>query len=340
MEGIIMILIRADANEQIGTGHVMRCLSVAHALAERRIDVSFVTADHRGDRLIQQNGFLSFCLDSEWTKMEGEINAIESLIEVIKPSLFLIDSYYVTNKYMSTVSRLVKTAYFDDMNEAHWKADVLINYNIYSSVLKYDVYDKTHTKLLLGPQYAPLREEFYNCKKHEIKDVTNIMISAGGADPEHVTEKIMESISPEHLNIRFHFVVGALNPRLSEIKKKAENNTNVVLHINERHMSDLMKKCDLAISAAGTTLYELCATGIPTITYILADNQLLAAEKFDKEGIMSNAGDCRGNVDFIGNIEKILQHLIGNINLRKEMSYQMQVLVDGNGATRLVEQLC
>ena len=98
-----------------------------------------------------------------------------------------------------------------------------------------------------------------------------------------------------------------MNPRIDIIRGKILG--NAVLHINEHNMSALMQKCDIAISAAGSTLYELCATGIPAITYTLADNQLIAAEQFDKQGIMLSAGDCRDDEGFIVRLEKLLDKL-------------------------------
>ncbi len=114
---------------------------------------------------------------------------------------------------------------------------------------------------------------------------------------------------------------------------------NIVLHINEQNMSGLMQKCDVAISAAGSTLYELCACGTPTITYTLADNQLIAAEEFQNRGLMVNAGDCRNNDIFIDKIVEILRDLIDDKYKRQQMSFCMQLLIDGRGAQRLVDEL-
>ena len=332
-----MILIREDANAQIGTGHVMRCLSIARAFAEKGEQVLFVTADHRGDSLIMQRGFSSICLDSEWTDMENE--NIDQIIEVYKPKLVIVDSYYVSEKYLESLSSRVRTAYFDDMNRHRWDVNVLINYNIISFVFDYSWYEGTRTKLLLYPKYAPLRKEFIGCHRHAIKDVSDVLVTAGGADPENITEKIMSGICPDMEEITFHFIVGALNLRFEDIKKLAEERDNVILHINEKHMSDLMKYCDIAISAAGTTLYELCATGIPTITYALADNQTVAAEQFGALGIMLHAGDCRCDDGFVGRVEELLRKLIDNQGLRIELSRRMQNLVDGHGAERIVDAL-
>lgn len=330
-----MILIRADANEVIGTGHVMRCLSIAHAFADRGEEIKFVTADHKGDSLIHSRGFDTLCLESDYNNMDSE--DIVSVVGEYKPELLIIDSYYVSKGYFDRVQRLCRIAYIDDINEAVWDADFLIDYNIFGNVIDYSGYVNTRTSLMLGPKFAPLRSEFKNVPKHIIKPVTDVMISAGGSDPEKITERIMERICPLWKDICFHFVVGALNPRLDNIKSLLES--NMVLHINEQKMSELMQNCDMAISAAGSTLYELCACGTPTITYTLADNQLLAAEEFERQELMINAGDCRNNAAFIENLNKKLDYYAGNIEKRKIVSEKMQLLVDGYGAERIVERL-
>ena len=332
-----MILIRADANEYIGTGHIMRCLSVAYIFADRGEEVLFVTADHRGDVLIHQQGFKSICLGSDWTDLENE--KIMDVIVKYPPDLLLLDSYYVTEAYFNGLNKMVSVAYFDDLNKDCWDVDYLINYNIFASSFDYSRYKEKKTKLLLGSQYVPLRIEFNNCPRHEVGPVTDILVSAGGSDPECIIEKIMLGICREMREIQFHFIVGALNPRIDDIMTLAAAESNVVLHINEKHMSSLMEKCDIAISAAGTTLYELCAAGIPTITFVLADNQFVAAVQFEERKIMLNAGECRENKGFIGRLRYLLVGLIDDIDLRKTMSRNMQREVDGNGAKRIVEEL-
>ena len=326
-----MVLIRADANEQIGTGHVMRCLSIARAFTE---EVVFVTADHGSDELI--SGFPGVCLNTSWREMEEELPLLQRVMEERKPSLLLIDSYSVTEHYLAELSRSVRTAYIDDLNVRTWPVDCLINYNIYAESLAYDPYKGTDTKLLLGPRYTPLREEFRELPKHRIKEkIEDVLVSAGGADPERVTERLIAEVCPFHPDVRFHFVVGALNPRIEKIRELERG--NVILHIRERRMSELMMKCDAAVSAAGTTLYELCACGIPTIAYVLADNQAEAAEQFERQGIMLYAGDCRNDDMFGQQVERLLRKL--DAARRAELSEHMRALVDGQGAKRISEEL-
>ena len=331
-----MILIRADANETIGTGHVMRCLSIAKAFAEKGEEVLFVTADHRADGLIY--GFRTECLDTLWTDMDAEIDEMINVVRKNNPDLLLVDSYYVTEKYFNALSGLTKTVYIDDLNKSQWNVDCLINYNVFGTVFDYSWYERAGKKLLLGPCYAPLRIEFSGIKKHFTKnEITDVFVSAGGADPEGITERIIESICPNWPDVQFHFVVGQLNPRIQSIKQKKSG--NIMLHINEQHMAELMQKCDIAISAAGSTLYELCACGIPTITYTLADNQLMAAEVFQNLGVMLNAGDCRGDDHFMDKLTTCFKCIANELKIREDMSSNMQNLVDGLGARRIVNEL-
>ena len=228
------------------------------------------------------------------------------------------------------------------MNASIWDLDFLINYNIFGTVMDYSGYMKTRTRLMLGPTYAPLRDEFKNIAEHEIDDVKcvkDIMVSAGGADPEGITEKLIENVCDDLKDITFHFIIGVLNPRLEKIRALADEHRNVILHINEKNMSALMKSCDVAISAAGSTLYELCACGTPTITYTLADNQLAAAEEFQRRGIMLSAGDCRGNNSFVYSLAEQVHKLIADRQKRSLLSARMQVLVDGCGSERVTNMI-
>ena len=328
-------MIRADANKNIGAGHVMRCASVARAFMNRGEHVIFITADHAGDDLIRGMDFEMICLDSDYTDLEAE--NLQKVILAYKPRLLLVDSYFVTEKYFQDLSGLCELAYVDDVNAGTWKVDYLINYNIFAACLDYSGYDGSKTRLFLGTDYTPLRQEFRGMPAHAIKPVTDVLVSAGGADPKGITEKMMEAVCPRHKDVRFHFVVGALNPRLPKIKSLAAPNT--ILHINEKNMSGLMQSCDVAVAAAGTTLYELCACGIPTITYTLADNQLLAGKEFADQGIMLNAGDCRNNSGFTEVVEQQLMGLAEDRDKRRQLSACMQKVVDGKGAERIVSAI-
>lgn len=334
-----MILIRADANEHIGTGHVMRCLSIARALAAQGQELVFLTADEKGAGLISQAGFPVRCLFSRWESMENELPALLPLLRELRPSLLLVDSYFVTQSYFRSIAPFTRLAYLDDQNAGHWDVDVLINYNIFAADFDYGWCAEQGVRTFLSPQYVPLREEFQNLPERQTRAVTtDVLVSAGGADPERMTERMMTELCPRWEGLRFHFLVGVLNPHVEQILAIAPR--NAVPHINERQISRLMRQCDFAISASGSTLYELCACGTPTVTYTLADNQLPAAESFSRKGLMLNAGDCRNNPHFAYSLNACMGALVTDPALRRTFSVRMQSLVDGEGARRLARGLC
>lgn len=334
-----MILIRTDANSQIGVGHLMRCLSIAHVFAIKGEEVVFVTADEYGRGMIERYGFEVICLNSLWSDIKSELPSLKNLINEYAPHLILVDNYNVGNEYFQMLCGICRLAYIDDINMNYYPIDYLINYNIFASVYDYSQYDDTNTRLILGPMYAPLREEFSNLRSRDIKEVSDVLISAGGSDPEKILPKIMAGLCPDMPDIRFHIMIGSLNPDINELKSLATKYRNTILHIDIPKISELMMNCDIAISAAGSTLYELCACGTPTITYTLADNQLIAAKQFEEQGIMFSAGDCRVSVDFIDRLKSHFLRLIDDDSKRNDFSNKMQKLIDGKGAGRLVNML-
>lgn len=198
--------------------------------------------------------------------------------------------------------------------------------------------------LLLGASYVPLRNEFQNLPKRIVKEhATDILISTGGSDPEHIAKKMVEYIVKNNRKLAifyFHFVIGAMNPDKNDIENIIGAIENVTLYSNLKTISGLMQKCDLAISAAGSTLYELCATQTPTITYILADNQILGAEEFARQGIMQYVGDARELKCFLPEkLMSTMRYLAGEYKERIIISQLQREVVDGRGAYRIIEQL-
>lgn len=338
------LLIRADGNANIGAGHIMRCMSIGIAARKAGIKVIFVTADESFISILEANQFEVFILNSNYEKMEEELHVLLPVLNEKNPDIILLDSYYVTYDYMNELRKYAKLVYIDDVLSFSYPVDVLINYNIYA---KEEDYRKLYIHervphLLLGGTYVPLREEFQTGKTITVKkDVTDIMFSAGGADPERIAIRFVEkAISKKELNdVNFHIVLGSFEPDKEEIEKISKIKNNIKAHSNVKRMSDLMWQCDLAVSAAGSTLYELCACGVPTITYVLADNQLQGAKEFSNRGIMINAGDDRKESDVVINIMEAIERIIVSVDRRKQMQKNGLYYIDGKGAEKIIEEL-
>jgi len=336
-----MLYIRADGNSEIGTGHIMRCLSIANAVKKRGGDVTFIVADTRMESMLSEQGFDYICLDSVWNDIEIEIESMMSLIKSYGIEMLLIDSYYATPKYLQKLKDLTYLMYIDDLNLFHYSCDMLINYNIYAHTFNYPK-DYPNTKLLLGCRYAPLREEFQNIKKREISTTAkSVLITAGGVDSLNAAGKIIEMAkeTSELKDLKYHIIAGQLNPHIAHLTQLQHKYDCVTIHRNVRNMAHLMLECDIAVSAGGSTLYELCACGIPTVAFLLADNQRSAVEKFGN-GYMLNAGDIRERPELV--LTKILNgisELVFDLDLRYELSKKTQELIDGQGAMRIVNSL-
>lgn len=340
------ILFRADGNAQIGAGHIMRCLSLGMAARELGILCKYVTADDSFSGTIKEYGFECEILHTDYYDMEQELNKCLEVIQKFRPDVILADGYYATHSYLTELKKYAKLAYIDDIKSFAYPVDVLINYNSGAMEMNYPkLYQDSKTELpqlILGEHFVPLRQEFQNLKRKPVKSkVTDILFSAGGADPERIALRfVREVVHNEQLSgYKFHLVLGAFEPDVEEIKKLAEKHTQICIHQNVKKMSELMQQCDMAVSAAGSTLYELCACGMPTITYVLADNQKLGESSLCGKGVMKSAGDVRTKTGFWDDLMEMMYLLAENCEERQKMRESAVRTVDGMGAEHIIKNL-
>lgn len=321
----------------------MRCLSIARAIKET---VLFITADNCLKNAILYAEVNHFILNSDYQNLDQELGQMQDLLKKNRPSALFVDSYYVTKSYLQTLWGLCssigcKLVYLDDILAFAYPCDILINYNLYGLDVgkKYRLIynDGIVPRLLLGTDYVPLRGEFNNMASRVVREKgRDILISTGGADQEHIALSLVQAIIKRGgSEFCFHFVIGTMNTDIEEIKQNSSD--NIILHQNVVNMAELMRQCDVAISAAGSTLYELCATQTPAVTYILADNQILGAEGFKQYGVMNCCGDYRECGNQLA--ERLLDsaiELANDYEARKAIARKMETVVDGNGAKRIV----
>ena len=334
------IYFRADGNSAIATGHMMRCLSIADACKEKGHEVTFIVADAQCDALIFQRGYDYIDLCGKWDDLEYELEILVGIIKTNDVQILIIDSYYVTKRYLRVLKTLTKTVYIDDLNAFIYPVDMLINYSICADELEYPS-KYSDTKLLLGCHYVPLRLQFSNVGKKVIrKQVKNILITTGGTDSQNMMEKLLGKIQldTDFKHIDIHVVTGIFNSHLEELRALESRCDNVIVHCNVTDMAVLMIEADLAVSAGGSTLYELSACGVPTITYSFADNQLGNVRGFAQRNLMDYAGDTRNDLEVcVENIIRAIKYYMHSKKKRSEVSQKLQKLVDGRGRDRIVK---
>ncbi len=349
-----MILIRADGNSSIGVGHVMRCLSIADALKRKDKEVAFVTADDSMKSIIEDRGFSSVALNSDYKNLETDFNNEQFIKLSNKSDFILVDSYFVNEEYFANLYKDTlnkKIVYMDDLCEKAYPVDVVINYNVYANRDKYvALYESKNynTDFILGPQFTPLRREFSEVNRIGIKEkISDVLIMTGGADIHHTSLELLKTLKEYRIkqsingldDIRFHFVVGAMSQDYNDILNELSGTQNIIVHKDVKDMLSLMCSCDIAVSAAGSTLYELCACGVPTITYVLADNQINGEKSFVESGAMISIGDIRTDKMYCNKMIDQIINLSRDYDLRKVISKKQGMITDGCGADRLADLL-
>ncbi len=338
-----MIGIRVDGNSEIATGHIMRCLAVANGLKASGTECLFIVADDNSERLLSSSGFKIINLHSVWNDLEGEISKLIAVIEDQRIEWLIVDTYFVTEKYLSALEEVCRVIYIDDLNAFRYPVSVLINYNLYALEIPYSkIYAGTKTRLLISPKYAPLRSEFQNIHPHFRENVKKILITAGGVDTYNAAGEILRKIVDDDFfdGIEFHIVAGRLNSHIGELESISKKYPNVIIHKSVERMSELMCDCDVAVTAGGTTLYELCACGLPSICFSWADNQIQAVSVFTKTGLMIGAGDIRDNTyECVSKIFDGLKMYCGDSDMRVRCGERLMGVVDGEGAGRICDAI-
>ena len=338
-----MIWIRADANREIGTGHVMRCLSIAVELQKCRQEVLFILADDEAAALLSARGQKYVVLHTDYSRPEEELELLLPMLSEKRPELLLIDSYFVTPHYLGEVGKYTHTVYMDDKFSFPCPVDAVINYNIYGELLPYREEALPCTrKFFLGCAYAPLREEFQEIS-YQVKDsAKDVLITTGGSDKYNLAGKILQCAlsDTEGKTLQYHVVSGSFNPHLPELTAVSEKHANVHIYQNVHNMAELMKQCDIALTAGGSTMYELCAVGVPIVCFSFVDNQEKIVETFVEKGLVCYGGNYLKEKEELP--KRVVEHirlLAASKALREDYSHREEKLVDGKGAERLAQGL-
>lgn len=339
------IIIRADGNDHIGAGHLMRCLTIADAL-NCRAEVCFWCADAASAELARQRGYEAIALGTDYRNMLSELPMLEELQADgdrggrAAQQTLLVDSYYVNETYLRALRAFGRVFLLEDVPGRSWPVDGVINYNAFAEEEAYRaIYGPCGDVCrYIGASYVPLRPSFAGRQYQVREQVQELLVTTGGGDRENIAGKILEIL--EDTMYIIHVVSGPYNPHGAWLARYAQEHPRVVVHRQVTEMAELMLQCDLAVTAGGTTIYELCALGISFVCFSCAENQEALADYVGSRGIGLDAGkyhcDPAGTLENIG---RLVRQAAADAQRRREMSRRATELVDGRGAGRLAEAL-
>lgn len=336
-----MIYFRVDSNSIIASGHVMRCLSIADECRTCGIDCEFLIADKNPIQMIERAGFSYEVLNSKWDDLEQEIHKVKDILKETEKPLLIIDTYYVTAHYIENLLPVAKVCYLGSKKENLGALSALINY---STDVDYTFYKQTYdlkTKLLLGPGYAPLRKEFYQVDHVLTPEIRHILLTTGNTDPQNMVGMILKELIELSFfdELTIDVVVGNMFQN-NDILFDNFKEDNILFHQHVTSMSNLMKHSDLAISANGTTVYELVASHVPAITFAMVREQEASAEALEKLGVVTYCGSSYINhkkcIQKI--VDKIKQYYI-HPDIRILQEKRASQIIGGDGCRKIVEEL-
>ena len=286
----------------------MRCLTLAQQVRQRGATVEFICAnymDHMGS-LVRQQGFELHML--EVFKSTGREHLFDWSIDAAatselakgKPWDWLVADHYGIDARWETALRLQahRILVIDDLADRPHVCDVVLDQNYYpQQEHRYDGLVPPHCRKLLGPRFILLRREFTEARarlSRHIGDVRRILVNFGGTDEPNITALALAAISLLGRNdIAIDVVISATTPHRAAIAAQVSSLPTARLHIQTARMAELIVEADLAIGACGSSTWERCCLGLPTLALVLADNQSNGAAVLDKAGIIINLGEAR-----------------------------------------------
>jgi len=279
---------RCDASASMGSGHVMRCLTLADNLRDKGWQCSFITSEET----IQTVPFLS---QSGHTilKLQDPVPG--------KADVMIVDHYGLTRDdetgFRALTERILS---FEDLVGRPHDCDVLLDTTYGRKATEYKGCVPDHTQILAGTDYALLRPQFAKMRpvalvrRAQAEGINRIMVSLGSTDPHNTTEKVLNGLALLKIRPAIDIVAGSGNPHLkkleSQIAAMKADGWDIKININVSDMAGMMSATDLAIGAGGTTSWERCCLGLPTLLIEIADNQKDVAAALHKQGCVQNLG--------------------------------------------------
>jgi UDP-2,4-diacetamido-2,4,6-trideoxy-beta-L-altropyranose hydrolase len=354
------IAIRVDASNEIGTGHFMRCLTLADGLQQRGAKVCFVSRylprhlaealKKNGHRLIkladvrgEEPG--SDLAHAHWlgTSQEQDAEECIGLLGGQSWDWLLVDHYALDMRWESALRRVVgKILVIDDLADRRHDAELLLDQNLYPNMAqRYADLLSNGCRALLGPSYALLRPEFVEARARitsRNSEVRKIFVFFGGSDKTNETGKSLAAIAAlNRQEILVDVVVGAGNAHHKSIEALCTSISGIQLHCQVDNMAQLMSQADLALGAGGSTTWERCALGLPSLVISVADNQVAIADGVDKAGAHRHLGLSR-NVS-VAQLTAAIEVFSGEPGILEKMSRSAYALVDARGCERVIKTL-
>lgn len=364
----LTVAFRVDASFDIGTGHVMRCLTLADALVAGGARCLFICREHPGNLIgyIRDRGYpahelpppetstetkaLGHCSGgpphARWLGCHWETDAEQTslILNKHRPDWLVVDHYALDARWERALQGAFgKMMVVDDLADRPHICDLLLDQNLGRKPDDYSDLVPEYCERLIGPRFALLRPEFaalreYSLQRRRRPELKRLLVTMGGVDQPNATGRVLDALSETNLpgDVEITVVMGASAPWLEEVRRRARRmpfTTEVVVNITD--MARRMADADLAIGAAGSTAWERCCLGVPAIMVILAENQRAIANAL----VASGSAILLDQNAIVDQLVRILNKLVGPDERLQSLAENARTICDGRGTPRLVSEM-
>lgn len=340
----------------------MRCLTLSEQLIARQYEVIFICRDHQGNMIdfIRNKGYQVFVLKKSdltenqedgylsWLGAEWDTDAqqtIEYLNQIKGIDWVIVDHYAIDWRWEERVlsyRRPTQLMVIDDLANRRHTCHILLDQNLSLNSTRYRQLLPDSTTTYLGPTYALLRDEFIHTHKKvgaRNGTIKNITVFYGGTDLTGETLKVVRALSELPLDqIGIRVIVGPNNPRRLKIKEICRLLSNYKIEDYVSNMAELMLQTDLFIGAGGSTTWERCMLGVPSITTVIADNQKEITEAVEHYGATWNLGEC-SKVDETTIIQAVRYAVTHPLEVYKMSMRCLDVIGDYQGPSVIIDRM-
>lgn len=357
----MLVLFRVDASIDIGAGHVMRCLSLANALSKAGNECRFICTNQQGDLIdwIRAGGYFVYQLSevrgkgpfeisktSGLPKIDEKFDAFQTLYALggINADWLVVDHYQLGGEWEILVKSVCRhVLVIDDLADRPHVCDVLLDQTFGRQGADYEKLVPHPCEVLCGSQYALLRPDFAQARpmgmaRRQNSEIKNLLIAMGGVDKDNVTALILKSVATAKLahGCKITVLMGASAPWTDDIvalARKSPWKTDVKVGISD--VAAVMAQCDLAIGTPGTSSWERCCLGVPSILVVIASNQTKVAAELNAAG----AACVIERHQIQTALASQINHLLAEPKALSAMSHNAAKLVDGLGVQRVTERM-
>ncbi len=361
------IAFRTDASLQIGTGHVMRCLTLADALRAAGAQCHFICREHPGNLIaqIRQRGFTASVLPAAteppitdelalqahsnyaaWLGADWATDAAQTKAGVgeVAVGWLIVDHYALDARWEQALRPLChRLMVIDDLADRPHDCDLLLDQNLGRDARDYNRLVPEGCTVLAGPRYALLRPEFavlrdYSLHRRVIPQLKHLLIAMGGVDLADATGQVLDALKESALpdGTRITVIMGPHAPWLERVRLLAAQMPQPTeVNVDVQNMAQLMADSDLAIGAAGSTSWERCCLGLPSIIGVLADNQQFIANALQLAGAAKVFSIDAG----VQSVRVLIDKVLGDLNCLPRMIAAAAGVTDGSGTDRAVSKL-